>query len=254
MLMKRLLLLAGALVATTALALPAGAASPPSPAGGSSGGSAPGKAQVGIQSTSIGTDVSPINGFWNQGWWSNDSANLNSNTNYIAGHIGAPFETNHRDYFTFDITALNAHPCATPQSATLRMVIGAGEPFPPTTFLNYQLYGVATDPFVLSQKVNNPDAAIFFDLGSGPLYGSYFLPTTAGTFATFTLGLNLTALNALAAAKASGEQFFSFGGSLVPQPPDPGPDRYLFGFTHVFSAPAVLTVNWPFICRIRPPV
>jgi hypothetical protein len=240
---KRVVVALAASGAALVLALPAGATDPPADPQFGGSGSAPGTAQVGIQSTTIGTDVSPINGFWNQGWWSaNFPFNFNANTNYIAGSVLPGFVF--RNYFTFDITALSAHPCRTPQSATLTIPRGQGFP---ATFVNYSLYDVSTDPFVLSQKVNNPDPFIFNDLGSGALYGSYFLPTAAGP--DFVLPLNLTALNAIATAKANGEQFWSVGGSLVPQPVVA--NRWLFGFTGF--APIHLTVNWPFICRIRPP-
>ena len=150
------------------------------------------------------------------------------------------------------MTAIKAHPCAHPQSATVRVKRGLGDG---ADFLTYSIYGVDTDPFVLSQKVNNPDASIFNDLGSGPLYGSYFLPTSfAGSGATFTLSLNSTALNAIAAAKAKGDMFFSIGGSIVPQPLEG--EVFLMGQTgHMAGSPiaARLTVNWPFICRRQPP-
>jgi hypothetical protein len=249
--MKRLLLLAGALAATLALGAPVNAAPPTGSPSGSGGGSAPGQAQVGIQATSVGTDVNPINGFWNQGWWSDNVTNDNDNTNHVAGTFFAGGDR-WRNYFTFDMTAFNAHPCTTPQTATLRASAGVGSfafaGIGPV-FVTYRLYGVTTDPFVLSQKVNNPDAAIFNDLGSGPIYGSYTLPTfTDG--GVFTLNLNQTALNAIATAKANGEQYFSLGGSLVPQPAD---TAWVMGFTHIapYSFPARLTVNWPFVCRIR---
>ena len=246
--MKKLLVALASAAVVAVLALPAGAASPTGPQWGT-GGSAPGKAQVGIQSTTIGTDVNMINGSFNQGWWSDNVGNSNSNTNHIAGTFFAGGDR-WRNYFTFDITALSAHPCATPQSATLRADAGVGS-FADLAigplFVTYTLYGVTTDPFVLSQKDNNPDAAIFGDLGSGPIYGSFTLPTfTAG--GTFAFTLNTTARNAIAAAKANGVQYFSLGGSLVPQPAD---TAWVMGFTG--GVPAQLTINWPFLCRIRPP-
>jgi hypothetical protein len=247
--MRRLLVVFTAAFVGVVLALPGASGAGNSGPQWSIGGSQPGTAKVGIQSTTIGTDVSPINGFWNQGWWSDNVTNDNENTNHIAGTFFAGGDR-WRDYFTFDITALNAHPCTTPQSATLRADAGGGSFWDlgiGPLFVTYRLYGVATDPFVLSQKDNNPDATIFNDLGSGPIYGSYVLPTF--TFGgTFSLNLNLTALNAIAAAKTNGEQYFSLGGSLVPQPAD---TAWVMGFTG--NIPATLTVNWPFICRIRPP-
>ena len=244
--MKKLMVVLAAAAIGAVLALPGTAGTGGSQFGAS--GSKPGTANVGIQSTTIGTDVNPINGFWNQGWWSDNQGNSNANTNHIVGFNEIGLRA--RNYFTFDITALSAHPCATPQSATLRADAGVGSfaafdagPL----FVTYTLYGVTTDPFVLSQKDNNPDAAIFGDLGSGPIYGSYTLPTfTAG--GTFTFTLNATARNAIAAAKANGQQYFSFGGSLVPQPTTLA---FVMGFTG--GVPAQLTINWPFLCRIRPP-
>ena len=252
--MKRLLVALTAAAAAAVLALPGAAGTRPSATGWSAGGSAPGTAKIGIQSTTIGTDVNPIDG-WNQGWWSSDHINFNGNTNYLAGHsntvFGAADPGTTRNYFTFDISALSAHPCATPQSATLTVDAAVGSfaffGVGPTA-VTYRLYGVDTDPFVLSQKSNNPNAAIFNDLGSGPLFGSYFLPTT--TFGgTFNLNLNATALNAIAAAKANGQQYFSIGGSLVPQPV--AGEVFLYGASG--GVPGQLTVNWPFLCRIRPP-
>jgi hypothetical protein len=191
--------------------------------------------------TVLSTADNPINGFWNQGWWSTTDANGNSNVNYIAGSL-APART-FRDYFTFDITALNPSRCPL-RSATLNVERGTGSG---AAVLNYQLFEVTTDPVALSDKGLNPNAAIFTDLGDGPVYGSYNLPTTGGP--NFNLALNATGIAALVAAVTNGDQWFTVGGSLVPQPV--AGDVYLMGFTG--STPATLTVNWPILCRIRPP-
>lgn len=192
------------------------------------------------------TATSPIGGNWNQGWWSLDEPNDNFNTNYFTGSVGG---TDHdRAYFSFDITGWTAtNPC-TPTSAYLSVPTGVGNQAGGAggpAFLSAGLFDVATDPFTLAAKINNPYAPIYNDLGSGFMYGGPYSLSTAVAFGTFTLPLNTTGLNALEAYHMGHAQYFSIGTGLINPPSG---NAFLYGFTG--SEPVTLTISVPKLCRV----
>ena len=194
------------------------------------------------------TATSQILGSWNQGWWSLDETNGNNNTNYFTGSV---FGVDHdRGFFTFDITAwTSTNPC-TPTSAYLSVPTGEGNQAGGVggpAFLSAGLFDVATDPFTLAAKVNNPYAPIYNDLGSGFMYGGPYSLSTAVSFGTFTLPLNVTGLNALASYHLGHAQYFSIGTGLINPPSG---NAFLYGFSGY--APVTLTVSVPKLCKVYP--
>ncbi len=178
----------------------------------------------------------------NQGWWSNTVANNNpTNDNYIVGNFGGLLN----DYFTFDISAFGNN-CALGTSATLTIPQGghgSGDPF-----LTLSLHDVSTDPLVLNTPAgtNQPNPAIYNDLGSGKSYGMFTLP--GGAFPEATLNLGSVVLQAINQAHANGQQFFSIGGTI----PDAASGQYLFAYTGSQNGgdkPVKLTVTVPKICK-----
>jgi hypothetical protein len=194
------------------------------------------------------TAANPINGCWSQGWWSVDETNSDCNTNYFTGSLSGV--DSDRGYFTFDITGWSPASACAPLSGYLSVPTGegnqaAGEGGP--AFVSAALFDVATDPFTLAAKVNNPNATIYNDLGSGMLFGGPYSLSTAVSFGTFTLGLNSTALNALSAAHHNHVQFVSVGTALINPPAG---DVFLYGFSGY--APVTLTVTVPRLCKVYP--
>jgi hypothetical protein len=192
------------------------------------------------------TATSPILGSWNQGWWSLNEPNFNVNTNYLTGSV-AGVDTN-RGFFTFDITGWTpTNPC-TPSSAYLSVPTGEGNQaagLGGPAFLSAGLFDVSTDPFTLAALVNNPNATIYNDLGSGFLYGGPYSLSTAASFTTFTLPLNVTGLNALESFHRGHAQYFSIGTGLINPP---GGYAFLYGFSGY--APVTLTVSVPKLCKV----
>ena len=194
------------------------------------------------------TDVNEIHpGTPNQGWWSTNTANSNSNSNYEVGRNEAGQIL--RNFFTFDISG-STYAC-TPSSASMQMAIGAGNQaafgLGPMS-LTYQLFDVSTPAGTLNNKSANPNAAIYSDLGSGTMFASESIFTTyPSPFSTYTIYLNSAGLNALGAAKRSGSQFFSIGGAIMPPPAS----NYSFLFGYTYTAVS-LTAFYPKLCKVYP--
>jgi hypothetical protein len=186
-------------------------------------------------------------GTFNQGWWSTNTTNSDSNANYETGRNEDGDIL--RNFFTFDITGIG-NACA-PYAATLQMAIGYGNQaafgLGPTT-LTYQLFDVSTSAVALNDKSANPNSAIYADLGSGTMYASEIYATTyPSPFSTIAIPLNAAALNALGAAKKSGSQFFSIGGAIMPPPAS----NYSFLFGYTYTAVS-LTASYPRLCKVYP--
>jgi hypothetical protein len=193
------------------------------------------------------TATNEINsGAFNQGYWAPTLSNTNSNTNYEVGKNESG--RSHRNFFTFSLTP-SPFAC-TPSSAVLHIASGEGNQaafsLGPTS-LTYDLYDVTTDPVTLNGKNANPNPAIYSDLGSGTIYGSYTLSTVVSN-TTFNLALNPNALYDLGVAKQFGASYFSIGGAIVPDPA--ASYNFLFGFTG--GSAATLTVTYPRLCKVSP--
>ena len=152
-------------------------------------------------------------GIFNQGWWSADFGNGDTNDNYFVGDNGGPLLNN---FFSFDTRALDGLSVIDAQLSLDAFDIespGAGN--------DYLLFDVSTSAAVLNDN-DGVSAAIFADLGSGTSYGSFFV-AEALEFTTIGLSLNAAAIADLQAAADAGE-FFSIGGTLdlgsnaVPEP------------------------------------
>ena len=86
--------------------------------------------------------------------------------------------------------------------------------------LPYNLWDVSTDPATLNARSNNPNFAIYNDLGSGVNYGAFVLKTKGDPNHILSLDLDPAAIAAINAAEGG---FFSIGGaiplsSIVPEP------------------------------------
>jgi hypothetical protein len=142
----------------------------------------------------------------NQGWWSNDLANRDSNDNYYVGHstfTGA----DHRDFFTFDLSGLPAGEVVAATLQLRRYASNSGN----EAIETLELFDVSTDAATLN-KNDSINPAIFADLGSGTSYGSFDLPGAADDRVVLELALNVAALADIASAAGG---FFSIGGVLI---------------------------------------
>jgi hypothetical protein len=85
--------------------------------------------------------------------------------------------------------------------------------------LTYNLWDVSTSASALNDKVNNPDAAIYTDLGGGKSYGSFPVSTSGNQTDVLDFSHNANALADLNLHSRDGG-FFSIGGSLnlAPEP------------------------------------
>lgn len=229
---KKLLALAAGLAAVAAaltVALPAGAASQATPT---------------YTFSTATNEIIPST--YNEGWWSTNNPGSNTNPNYEAGKNEAAHT--HRNFFSFDITG-STYAC-TPSSAVLHVNSGKGNQAifgTGPSSLVYNLYDVSTPASTLAQRGSNPNSTIYADLGSGTLYGSYTLSTSVSN-TTWNLALNASALSDLGFAKQFGEQWFSIGGAITPDPSA----SYSFLFGNTGSSAATLTVTYPKLCRVYP--
>lgn len=162
--------------------------------------------------TDVGTFVTNASEFTpgtpNQGWWSATLGNATINFNFDVGTFGLDILNN---FFTFKLNG--SHITTAKLSAFNRQANGDLD----TTY--YTLWDVITDPAVLNDKDNSPNATIFNDLGSGISYGYGFVPDLLLSD-PIVLTLNATAI---AAINAAGSGYFSIGGSLSQTPPTPPP-------------------------------
>lgn len=158
----------------------------------------------------------------NQGWWSPEEGNSDTNDRYF---VGTTEGTVFRNFFTFDISSLPTEPIV---SATLELKRFNSTAVNPTETLN--LFDVSTDARTLNSNTR-ADAAIFNDLGTGLSYGTFEVSTSFDYNPTEVLSfsLNSAAIADIQSARNAGQQFFSIGGSLLNLPPGPPEyDQYLF--------------------------
>jgi hypothetical protein len=132
------------------------------------------------------------------GWYDENGNHSSFNSNYIVGTSGP---TTFHDFFTFDLSSLDA----TVESASLTIenyaVIGSSY---------YTLSDVGTPADILDGD-NSGATGIFDDLGSGLVYGSHqYDSSQAGQLSTIILNTN-----AVAAINGNEGSFLSFGGNAV---------------------------------------
>ena len=106
-----------------------------------------------------------------QGWWSKDTTNIASNTNYITGtsyDVSPGVDYSYRSFFTF---ALNDPKLAGYRILGASLELQAFQGQFDDGLLS--LYDVDTDPFVLNSTIGVATTSIWDDLGSGRGYGTY---------------------------------------------------------------------------------
>jgi hypothetical protein len=160
----------------------------------------------------------------NQGWWSSTDTNWDGNDNYIAGQADGRFWNN---YFVFDLTDFEGEVASATLVLNTYTIVD-----PPFT---YSLWDVSTDPEDLAAKVNNPNAGIYADLGSGVQYGSYFVTGATPQNDFISISLNAAALAAIDEAVGGA---FAIGGTVEPSAvPEPSSFAMLgLGCAGLFAA------------------
>jgi hypothetical protein len=154
------------------------------------------------------------------GAYQSSGFHLGSNQNYITGN----FAVENRSFFVFDLTGVSSPITA----ATLNLFnpgiasccLGYVSPDSTETFA---LMDVSTPVTTLVATGTNP--AIFNDLGSGTMFGSY-VASAADNGTTISIALNAAGIAALNAALGS---TIAFGGVLTTL--SPLPNQYVFGFS-----------------------
>ena len=150
------------------------------------------------RSVTLSTQQGSFFGSPNQGVWSATVANTAGNSNYAAGSVRGGGQV--RDFFTFDLRAVTGRISA----ATLRL--DRGQDSAP---LRHRVSDVSTAPRTLSDT-EGVNAAIYRDLGTGTVYGTYRIGRSrAGPLA---LVLNRAGVAALNTGRGG---FVSFGGSVL---------------------------------------
>ncbi|MEH2534414.1 hypothetical protein V1277_006290 [Bradyrhizobium sp. AZCC 1588] len=107
-----------------------------------------------------------------QGWWSLDTPNISTNTNYSTGtsfNVSPGVNFSYRSFFTFDLDdpALQGK-IITGAEIRLQAFIGTG--FNDGGLISF--FDVSTHALVLNNTVGIAPIAIWNDLGSGSLYGT----------------------------------------------------------------------------------
>jgi len=164
----------------------------------------------------ISTATDPISGgYYNQGWWPDNSGNTASdnNTNFYTGTSGS---TSLNNFFSFSLAGIDGPGT----SAVLRLVGPYDHENLPLT---YSIFDVSTDPATLNFN-DGFSAAIYTDLGSGVLYGSILVSSLTDPT---DVSLNAAGLAALNAAIGDEASYFSIGGTVTPGGAIPEPSTIL---------------------------
>jgi PEP-CTERM motif len=162
----------------------------------------------------LSTATNEFFGVPNQGWWSPTASNGNANSNFATGTAGLFAPDSRNDFFTFATTGLAGKVIT---GVTLD-IQNSGTSFTGDSGASgdtYKVYDVSTSAAQLNTLQNNPNAAIYNDLGSGSFYGSVFVPS-ASNGAEYLITLDSAAIADLQAAVNSQASYFSTGGTIVP--------------------------------------
>jgi hypothetical protein len=167
------------------------------------------------------SDNQLLPGVDNQGWWSATLANVSTNATYFTGEsaTGALL----RSFFTFDLSSLDlANEAVT--AVTLELARFAYDSEDESETIAF--FDVSTDATTLNNNAGT-SAAIFDDLGSGTMYGTFVVPAyTFSSAQTLSFPLNDNATAAVAAAAGG---FFSIGAALTSITRGGGENEALFG-------------------------
>jgi hypothetical protein len=106
-----------------------------------------------------------------QGWWSKDTFNIATNTNYSTGtsfSVSPGVDYSYRSFFTFDFSSpvLQGY---TITGATLQLQAFLGTGFNDGGQISF--FDVTTSPTILNNTVGLATESIWDDLGNGALYG-----------------------------------------------------------------------------------
>jgi hypothetical protein len=157
----------------------------------------------------------------NSGWWSPTWANEDDNDNYLVGSIDGLGSVH--NFFTFDLSSLEA----VVTSAELRITRGTDCPGNDTSngpcvvsdpfgSVEYTLWDVTT-PYLTVNANDGVSAGIYDDLGSGILYGTQSV-SDDGSPDPLVVTLNAAAITAI---NRNAGEFFSIGGALPGEVPEP---------------------------------
>jgi hypothetical protein len=145
-----------------------------------------------------------------QGWVSPTYANTggpDGNTNYIAGTCCFGSGDVFANYFVFSLDGVSGP--ITSASLTI-------SPFSITTDFTYVLHNAT--PFVgLLYDSGSPDAALYADLGTGTIFGSFGITTGQSYGAPLVFNLNPVALASLNDYIAAGKTQFVISGTVLGQ-------------------------------------
>jgi len=158
-------------------------------------------------STTLSTTLDPGTGAYTQGWWSFNSTNQAGNDNYAAAHLSG-MDTN--DFFVFDLSGLSG--TVTSATLTLDTAVISGGP------MIFTVWDVTTPLADLLAVENNPNAAIYADLGSGVQYGGGYTLSDTDSFQFLDFALNANGIAEINSA-LGGNGVFAIGGAVaVPEP------------------------------------
>lgn len=156
-------------------------------------------------------DASEVSAFGKpgQGWWSQDTTNILSNTNYSTGtsyNVSPGVNFRYRSFFTFDLD----NPAFSGQvitGAELKLQAFQGQ-FDAGLI---SFFGATINPFVLNHTVGVATPAIWDGLASGTPYGTFSVQSSTEVLTSdiFTFQLNGAAVADL--NNAIGTGFFSIG-------------------------------------------
>jgi hypothetical protein len=170
----------------------------------------------------------------NQGWVNTDGWNPNpTNANYAVGGWNA-----YRNYFFFDLSSIT-EPVIGATLQLQRYVSDFG--------FQYELYDVSSAAVDLietrTQDFIEADPNVWEDLGSGTMYGSFFIDS-GSTSDILSFVMNADAIIDINQAISEGSTYFAVGGrvpdaetpeAMLAVPPDPQP-AYLFSYSSGLSA------------------
>ena len=180
-------------------------------------------------------------GTFNQGWWSvpTGSANFDANDNYGIGFDSQSPGEDFRNYFTFDLSNVSG----TVTSATLNVIANSGNQVlcacGPNQLL-LTLWDATTDAASLNNKGANPNSGIYTDLGTGNSYGSFLVATGVDPNTVLSFSLNAFALADIQRAEGG---FFSIGGSVPAEAPEPA--------TYLLTAAAFIGLSLRRLDKLR---
>jgi hypothetical protein len=147
-----------------------------------------------------------VSGTYNQGWYSDEFTNVNSNDNYSVGRsypFGTSQPVNYRNYFTFFIPYFSDQ--ISEATLTLQRFLSEGS-------ITYTLFQVSKDASELNLGKSTFNIATYNDLGDGISYGSFPNFYNGNSNDLLSFSLNAAGLSAITDSQG---KYFSIGGSIT---------------------------------------